>query len=235
MEADFDSLTSSLLAIGYRVSTYNPLLVDTAVPVGFTLHDLVNDLVGPSCEPSGWQGRSLLDRAGVGAFHVIGHAFGGRVTRLASILHPQRVLTSTSLATGGRVPAPPEVSAALLASFDLSRSDAERLAALELALFADGNDASVWLDGWFPAVIRAEIVAAGNTPATDFFLGGPQPMLIIQGEHDAIAPKENALMLLEERSAPTEVVMLANSGHALLPEQPHEIARAVRRFLRTHD
>src|SRR5215218_390578 len=83
MESDFDPLTAALLASGYRALTYNPLIVDSVVPTEFTLHDVVHDLVG------------LLDHAGVGSFHAIGHAFGARITRLTSVLHSDRGQTLT--------------------------------------------------------------------------------------------------------------------------------------------
>jgi pimeloyl-ACP methyl ester carboxylesterase len=223
MGPDFDHLVSQLVATGHRALVIEPLLVDSAVSPEFTLHDLVADA------------EALLDRAGIEMVHALGHAFGSRVIRLLSVAHAERVLTTTCLACGGRVTRPPEVTEALINSFNLSLTDEERLEAIDLAFFADGNDPSVWLDGWFPAVARAEATAVRNTPEEEFFLGGPQPMLIVQGEQDTVAPKQNALILRDERTPPTTLRMLANSGHALLPEQPEEIARAVGDFLRVHD
>lgn len=222
--ADFDLLVATLLRDHHRVATVDPLVVDAALPATATIADVVADLV------------ALLDAAAIDVAHVVGHAFGSRVVRLLSTLQPARVASIGCLACGGRIERAPEVTVALLRSFDLALPDAERLASIGTAFFAAGNDPAVWRDGWLPAVGVAEAGATQRTPESAFFLGGPQPMLVVQGTEDATAPPANATVLRDERVArgdATTLVTIPAAGHALLPEQPDAIARAVRRFLRT--
>ena len=50
---------------------------------------------------------------------------------------------------------------------DLALPEAGRLAALELAFFAPGHDASIWLTGWYPqtlAMQHAAVATAGGHP-----------------------------------------------------------------------
>ena len=58
-------------------------------------------------------------------------------------------------------------------------------------------------------------------------------MLIIQGLEDAIAPVANGRELAETLGDRAKLVELADAAHALLPEQPDAIARAVTDFLAT--
>jgi pimeloyl-ACP methyl ester carboxylesterase len=147
-----------------------------------------------------------------------------------SILYPSRVRTITCLACGGQVPGTPAGLAALPECYDLSLSDDERIEALATAFFAPGHDPSVWLSGWFPDTAAGE-GAAGNPE--NFFLGGPQEMLIIQGSQDAVAPPGNAQELKASR-APTTKLVTVYAGHALMPEQPDIIVGEVRTFLEAH-
>ncbi|MGH7790206.1 MAG: alpha/beta fold hydrolase [Candidatus Binatia bacterium] len=222
LAADFDAVTAVLLRCGYRVLAVDPLVVDSAVPGGFRIADLVDDVV------------ALLDRAGSATVDAIGHAFGSRVVRLLSIRNPERVRSIVCLACGGRVARPSEVTAALLDSFDLSLPDTERLDSIRIAFFAPDRDPAVWLDGWLPAIGAAEAAASLRTPDSEYFLGGRQPMLIVQGADDVTAPPENAALLRAGRTARgdhTTLAQLSAAGHALLPERPGAIARAVRHFL----
>lgn len=52
-------------------------------------------------------------------------------------------------------------------------------------------------------------------------------MLVIQGEHDAIAPPANGDDLRQRYGDRVQVVTLADAGHALLPEQPEAIATSI--------
>lgn len=222
--ADFDALTAALLAAHHRVLAVDPLVVDAVAPSGFGLDDLVADAV------------ALLDAAGARVVDAIGHAFGSRVVRLLAQRHPARVGSTVCLACGGRIARSPEATAALLGSFDLTLPDAERLRHVAAGFFAPGNDATPWLAGWLPRVGMTEAATTIVTPESEYFLGGPQPMLILQGAQDVIAPPANADVLLAERRARgdrTSLRLLDPAGHALLPEQPVAIASAVRRFLRS--
>jgi len=63
---------------------------------------------------------------------------------------------------------------------------------------------------------------------------GGVPMLIIQPMQDRIAPIENAYALRDKCPQEVEIVEVQNAGHALLPEQPEAVAKAVLDFLAKH-
>ena len=146
--ADFDVLTAALLRAGHRVLVVDPLLVESTVATTFRIADLVADAM------------ELLDAAGVASVDVVGHAFGSRVMRLLSILHPDRVASLVCIACGGRVPPAPDVTRDLLASFDLELADGDRLPHVARAFFAPGNDFLRWRFGWVPRVGSAEVTAS---------------------------------------------------------------------------
>jgi len=63
---------------------------------------------------------------------------------------------------------------------------------------------------------------------TGWEAAGGVPMLVVQAAEDRIAPKaDTADMLAARYPRQVQVVMIENAGHALLPEQPDAVAKAV--------
>ncbi len=56
-------------------------------------------------------------------------------------------------------------------------------------------------------------------------------MLVIQGEHDRIAPSGNGRALRDEDPDRIQLVEIADAGHAMVLEQPGAVANAVVQFL----
>ena len=56
--------------------------------------------------------------------------------------------------------------------------------------------------------------------------------LVLQGMEDTVAPVENSEQLRQEYGERIMVVDVPKAGHALLPEQPELIAKAILGFLR---
>jgi pimeloyl-ACP methyl ester carboxylesterase len=54
--------------------------------------------------------------------------------------------------------------------------------------------------------------------------------LVLQGLDDVLAPPENARILKAELGDQVTVVDIPQAGHAMLPEQPQLIAKAVTRY-----
>jgi pimeloyl-ACP methyl ester carboxylesterase len=57
-------------------------------------------------------------------------------------------------------------------------------------------------------------------------------LLDLQGEQDAWRPPATRQELAQALGKKVSVEVIANAGHALVPEQPHAIARAVTRWAR---
>jgi pimeloyl-ACP methyl ester carboxylesterase len=135
------------------------------------------------------------------------------------------------VAAGGKTPQVPAASAALTATFDESLSSEDHLLAVRTAFFARGNDPTVWRGGWYPATMKMQR-AANRTSVDDWWsAGGAVPILVMQGLQDQIATPENGRMLKAEAPERVELIEIDGAAHALLPERPTEIARAVTAFL----
>jgi pimeloyl-ACP methyl ester carboxylesterase len=80
--------------------------------------------------------------------------------------------------------------------------------------------------------MKMQLTANGAASVDDWWSAGRTvPVLVIQGLQDQAAPPENGRILKAEAPDRVELVELDGAGHALLPEQPMEIARAVTGFL----
>ena len=220
--ADFDELASAVAANGWEAVGVDPRGVgDSTEPIeGATLHDLADDVA------------VVIDHVG-GPAVVVGHAFGNRLARCVAADHPERVRGVVVLASGGLVPPADGVFDAITRCFDTTRSDEARLADVDMAFFAPGGDARPFLDGWFASAARAQAAANRSTPITEWWTAGDQvPVLIVQGLQDVVAVPANGRDLAEKVGGRATLVEIDGAGHALLPEQPGQVAAAVVAFLR---
>jgi hypothetical protein len=106
----------------------------------------------------------------VGVLAPIGSQGAADITLAAD--RPELVKAMAMIAAGGKAPMKPGAPEALLGCFRLDRPDAERLANMKLAFFAPGNDPSVWRDGWYPEVAKAQIAATRATPVDGWWNAG---------------------------------------------------------------
>jgi pimeloyl-ACP methyl ester carboxylesterase len=132
----------------------------------------------------------------------------------------------------GHSPSPPEVRAAIKASADPSLPEAERLAGLQYAFFAPGNDARGWLDGWYPDVLAAQRIAGDRTARTEDYAGGNAPILYLQPDHDPLAHVEDAAEFKRALGERVTVVVIRNASHAVIAEQPAAVSDAVVEYVR---
>lgn len=186
---------------------------------GLTQADLAGDLL------------DAMDGLGLDLAVLLGHAFGNRVVRHAAHLAPDRILAVALLAAGGAREIDPPIRKALEDCFRLDLPDADRLEAVRLAFFADGNDPAVWRDGWYPDVAAAQMRAADGAMGGEWMLAGGVPVLVVQPLEDKVAPPEMARALRLKLGARVSVVEIAGAGHALLPERPRETFEAIAAWL----
>jgi pimeloyl-ACP methyl ester carboxylesterase len=112
--------------------------------------------------------------------------------------------------------------------------DAERLAALQVAFFAPGHDPSSWLGNWHPIAAKSQRAASAATPQGDWWTAGSAPVLDIQAEFDPWRPASTRDGIRDDLgSERVTVVVIADASHALIPEQPEAVVRAVRDWTRT--
>lgn len=223
--ADFDDLARRLAAAGHPTVAVDPPGVGSpAASVDTTdLHDLAAHVA------------AAIDAAGVGPdpVHLVGHALGNRIARCLTADRPDRVRSLTLLAAGGLVEPEPEVWRALLGCFVIDAPDADRLADIGVAFFADPAGAVHWLDGWYPEVATVQAAAVRRTDRDDWWGARAPHVLVVQGLQDRVAVPENGRRYvadLRAEAVDARLVELHGAGHALLPEQPDAITEALLAF-----
>jgi pimeloyl-ACP methyl ester carboxylesterase len=219
---DFDALNNRLVRAGYQGILPEPRGIrDSSGPLAdITYHDLASDVAATI--------ESLVGRPAT----VIGHDFGNRIARTLASDHPALVKQLILLSAGGMVPRSSEVEKLTTRFWETSLSRKDRLAAIRQIFFAPGNDAQAWKEGWYFDVARAQRASDARTPLKQWWAGGSAPMLVVQGTEDVVAVPENAKRLAAEFPDRVMLVEISKAGHALLPEQPEQIERAILAYLR---
>ena len=214
--SDFDTLCASLRDAGFDPHALDPLPSWEGEP---TLHDLADEV------------RLAMDERAIESAHIIGHAFGNRLSRMFTADHPERVVTLTLLAAGGYVPIAPPIEHSLLSCFDESLPRLEHLEHVRRAFFADGNDPSLWSGGWMPTVARYQRGAVGRTDRDVWWDAVAARVMVVQALDDVIAVPENGRRYVADHGDCATLVEISGAGHAMLPERPREIAATVLEFL----
>ncbi len=152
---DLGPLALHLAAAGFRVLRPQPrgMGASRAPVTHMTLNQLAGDVV------------QVITALGGGRAIVAGHAFGHFVARVADLDHPDRIRGLVVMAGAART-FPAGLTQALELAADAGQPRAARLAALQHAFFAAGNDPSHWLDGWHPQ-LREAYRQAGAIPDKD--------------------------------------------------------------------
>ncbi len=212
---DFDDLSKRLVAAGYRAILPQPRGIggSTGPLEGVTYHDLASDVAA-----------TIQSLAG-GPAIIIGHAFGNRIARTLASDHPGLVKQLILLSAGGMVPRSPEIERVTTRFWETDLPREDRLTAIRQAFFASGNDARAWQEGWYFSAARAQRAAEARTPLKGWWACGSAPILVLQGTEDVIAVPENAERLAAEFRDRVTLVEIPKAGHAMLPEQPDEIAK----------
>lgn len=214
--SDFEPLLPALRGAGYGTVLMEPHPSWDGTP---TLHDLAADVI------------DRLGALGVDRFHLVGHAFGNRLSRTVTADFNNRVESLTLLAAGGLVEPEEHVLRSLLQCFNTDLPPHEHLEHVRTAFFAPGNDPSVWSGGWMPGVSRYQRAAVQSTPLADWWSASAERVLVVQALQDAIAPPGNGRRYVAESAPHARLVEIEGSGHAMLPEQPQAIAAALLQFL----
>jgi pimeloyl-ACP methyl ester carboxylesterase len=221
--ADFDPIAERVAGAGFRVLRPEPrgIGASSSSPPYTDLHDCAADVV------------AVIEAVAAGPAFVVGHAFGNRVARMLATDRPDLVRAVGLIAANvGRAPSPPEVRAAIRNSADQSLPEAQRVAALRFAFFAPGNDPRPWLSGWHADVLAAQRAAGDRTSREADYAAGGKPVLYLQPDHDPLAHVEDAQAFQRELGDRVTVIVVPNSSHAAIAEQPQFIADALIAYAR---
>jgi pimeloyl-ACP methyl ester carboxylesterase len=224
---DFEPIVPGLVDAGFHVARPQPrgIGASTGPMQGITLHDLAADIAAVIA--------AVIEVLSTGRAVVAGHAFGNFVARTLAGDRPDLVAGVVLLAASIGKPPPgeplfdPEIRAAITGSGDLSLPVETRLRHLRTAFFTEGNDPAAWLSGWHPEAKHSQLAATAATPVDDYFPGGTAPILDVQAGRDTVAPRKFAHILRTELGERVTTVVIPDAGHALLPEQPEAVVRAM--------
>ena len=224
--SDFNELARDLNAEGYAILALESRGIGGSSGGGRrapqTLFHLAEDV------------RRALHYEGVrGPVTVIGHGFGGQVACAFAAIRPEQTRDLVLVAAGAPSELSPELAEALRLSMAERRPRAVQDRHLRRAFFApDSPIAPHWRHGWHPGAARDQVAAARATPREAWAGGGDRPVLVLQGEQDAIAPPRDALPAMEAAFGERlRAVRIDGAGHALLPERPEAVSEAVRDWL----
>ncbi len=215
---DFDPIAEHLADAGFRVLRPQPRGIgqSTGPWQDVKLEDLAADIA------------AVIEHDNNGPAFVVGHAFGNRVTRMLATARPELVRAVGLVAANvGHNPSPPDVRTAIRMSANTSAPDDERVKAMQFVFFAPGSDARVWLDGWHPEVLAAQRIAGDLTPRTIDYAAGQAPVLYIQPSHDPLAHVKDADEYRRALGDRVTVVVIPNSAHAVIVEQPEAVSNAL--------
>ncbi len=184
--------------------------------IGINLHDYAADVA------------AVIEQEKKGPAFVVGHAFGNRVARMLATDRPELVAAVALVAANvGKAPSTPKIREAIRNSANPALPDEERIKALQFAFFAPGNDARVWLRGWYPDVLAAERLAGDRTSREEDFAAGQAPILYLQPSHDPLAHVEDAQAYRERFRDRVTVVVIEQASHAVVVEQPDAVSAAL--------
>lgn len=165
--------------------------------------------------------------------NLVGQAFGSRIARLAATQDAGHVARLILLGADDGQPVSDDLRTAMSNAVAQGiRSDRSRLEGLETAFFAKGNDATAWMEGWYPLVAAAQNRAGKRMDASAWLTGGEGPVLLVQGEKDPVQTPDAGRALQALMGARAQLVVIPQASHALLPEQPEALAAVILAFLK---
>ena len=218
---DYDDVAAGLAKEGFRVLRPQPrgMHASKGPLKDISLHDLARDVA------------TGIERENAGPAVIVGHAYGNWVARMTAVDHP-KLVRGIVLAAAAAKKFPPRLSQLVTKSGDPAVPEAERLAAMQEIFFATGNDPRIWLKGWWKEASDAQRVAAANVKQSDWWHAGNAPLFDLQAGIDPFMPEESREDLKKEFPGRVTLEIIPNASHALLPEQPQAVVKAIAGWVR---
>ena len=221
---DFDPAAARIAAAGFMVLRPQPrgTAGSTGAMSGVSLHQLADDVA------------LVIDGLGGGRAAIVGHAFGNYVARMVATDHPARV-RGVVLAAAAASAYPAEVAATPARAGDLQASEEDRLAALRLGFFAEGNDPRPWLDGWYPETLAMQLGSQekAGVKQSEWWSAGTAPLLELIPASDPFKPRDRWGELSATFGARVKTAVIQGASHALFPEQPLAVTEEILPWLGT--
>jgi pimeloyl-ACP methyl ester carboxylesterase len=187
---------------------------------------------GVTCADMAGDIAEVIDDLTDGPAVILGHALGNFVARATAVHYPDKVAAVILAAASGRT-VDPQINSAPMRAGDLTLPDAARLAALRLAFFAAGHDASIWLTGWYPEPLAMQADCVRRTDVARYWGAGAAPVFEIIADLDPFHQHDEWGDLRARYGDRVTTTVIDDASHALFPEPPHAVAAAVIDYLRT--
>lgn len=211
--SDFFKVGDVLAAAGYKVILPEPRGIGSDIGdiSKLTFLDLAQDVAGVVSQET--------DQV-----VICGHAFGCWIARTLAQRHPDLV-KGLGLIASGALQWDPALSAAINVAKDVAMPRQDRIKALQMAFFAEQNDPSDWLEGWYPKVVQAQRQAKKNTVQTDWWDSGTAPILDMIGLDDPFRPEPSYDDFSREFQGRVTKSFVPEASHALPYESPKATAQ----------
>lgn len=213
---DYDEVASGLAKAGFRVLRPQPRGIGQSKGpmTNISLHDFASDIA------------KTIEAQGNGRAVVVGHAYGNWVARMTAVDYPQLV-RGVVIAAAAAKQYDPKLTVAVTQAGSPELPDEQRLEALRFGFFAPGNDPSIWLKGWHPQVRGSQRAAVAAVKQSDWWSGGSAPLLDLQAAQDPFKPESKRNEMKDEFGDRVTVMVVPNASHALIPEQPDAVVKAL--------
>ena len=213
---DYDEVASGLAKAGFRVLRPQPRGIGQSKGpmTNISLHDFASDIA------------KAIEAHGNGRAVVVGHAYGNWVARMTAVDYPQLV-RGVVIAAAAAKQYDPKLTVAVTQAGSPELPDEQRLEALRFGFFAPGNDPSIWLKGWHPQIRNSQRAAVAAVKQSDWWSGGTAPLLDLQAALDPFKPESKRNEMKDEFGDRVTVMVIPNASHALIPEQPDAVVKAL--------
>ena len=217
---DFELLAGEFASRGYRALRPTPRGIGGSVGPSnnISLHTYANDIA------------AVIAHEASGPAVVFGHAFGNWVARTTATDFPMLV-QGVVIAAAASKNYDPRLSHYIDKCEDANLPDEERLKYLRMAFFAPSNDPRPWLQGWHHNLKVAQRAARAATKLEDFWGAGNTPLLDLMAAQDPFRLPNTREENREAFGERVSMTTISDASHALITEQPIEVANAVCRWM----
>lgn len=218
---DFEELADALAQAGMRVLLPWPRGGETSLgpTQDIDFHDLASDaaaVIEAEPRPNGCL--------------VAGHAYGCWIARTLTQDRPDLIDGLVLIAAGGGS-WPKELSEAINLAMSPDEPEADRLAALQMAFFAPGNDPRPYLTGWDGDLVHTQRSARTRTERDSWWGSGSAPILDLVGLQDPFRPSDARDFYVREFPGRVTLVAVDDASHALPDEHPEQVALEIKKWV----
>ncbi len=219
---DYGAVAEAFVRQGYRVLRPAPRGIgrSTGPAAGVSLHDYARDIA------------KVIELEASGPAVVMGHAYGNWVARTVAADYPTLV-RGIVIAAAASKNYDPRLSGYIDKCEDARLPDEERLKYLRMTFFAPSSDPKPWLHGWHPEVKKMQRAARAAIRTEEFWGAGTAPMLDLMASSDPFRLPATRDENRQEFGARVTTVVIPGASHALIPEQPEAVARAVSQWMKS--